>query len=664
MQWVWVLVAIGVAAVETGSDDDELFAQLPLYHNIQPGFLISSTSVLPLRQLLHPTFPDRYNALPHTWMFVNVGHLFSNTPRAVVRAMSMTRGVTVERDGYVYGDGLRGRQVSPPVPERHGDAPWHLYRLQHRGQMAVRSFGDDVDAGKVYEYIDRRPRLVTTVYVMDSGISCSLQGVWSNCACGPDKDFAKDGIRSVLMENSRAIYDDCDVNGHGTQIASLIAGKRVGIARQVSVVSIRVLDSELKGLASNVLDGLARIVSQEKTGTRRRRAVTLFAASPSPNTQIAALDLAFSELAESPIPSRETGFITPVVTSAGNHAQDVCTGNSPGSSRNVFVAAAIDISDTFWQSSGRGSCVTTLAPGVNVLTIRPSARAIEIALKGIPNAYNRDREGEEVAVTGTSAAAALLAGVTTYYMSSLGYNFWQPHNIAYWLRKVADCRPHREGASGDAGSVITDLPHDTTPCVLHLPTTISMYDADPKYEGYARGTKRGPQGSPTRGRHWRAGARMGDQPWRYALGLPPDDTTDDQGGQIDGDGGREDEGGDDDDHGHVRGGPSSSRSINPDFTDEGPSNAQGRSWMTVSGDGDEDDDQDFHQPSDQQSQSQSHSRNLHKRPRGRPARTSYTRNGQGVSFARTASTPSDIIWGMLDRGLPKEDVGQSDSDSD
>ena len=168
---------------------------------------------------------------------------------------------------------------------------------------------------------------------------------------------------------------------HGSRIASVVAGP-TGLLDAARFIDVRVLPCTPgeRGRASSVVEGLAWVYDQEQRNPGASRAVVLLALS-GPN----AIDVNdwIGVLAE-------RGVVT--VAAAGNAMadaqRDACL-RSPGSAPLALTVSALDAEDRPAGFAALGDCVDLWAPGVLV---------------------NAREEGETVALSGTSVAAALVAG--------------------------------------------------------------------------------------------------------------------------------------------------------------------------------------------------------------------------------------------------------------
>ncbi|CAL5228884.1 g12099 [Coccomyxa viridis] len=99
----------------------------------------------------------------------------------------------------------------------------------------------------------------TTVYVVDSGISTTHQE-FKSAATGLKR--ASFGVDFIGNFSQTSPIQDCD--GHGTHVASIAVGRNVGVAKEASVVAVRVLDCEGTGTISDLVAGLDWVASNAK----------------------------------------------------------------------------------------------------------------------------------------------------------------------------------------------------------------------------------------------------------------------------------------------------------------------------------------------------------------------------------------------------------------
>ncbi|MFJ3657187.1 S8 family peptidase [Streptomyces nigra] len=111
------------------------------------------------------------------------------------------------------------------------NAPWGLDRID---QSALPLSG-------TYTYPDSAGSGVTA-YVIDTGVRITHQQISGRASYGYD---AVDGDTTAS-----------DGNGHGTHVATTIAGSTYGVAKKAKVVAVRVLDNNGSGTTAGVIAGI------------------------------------------------------------------------------------------------------------------------------------------------------------------------------------------------------------------------------------------------------------------------------------------------------------------------------------------------------------------------------------------------------------------------
>ncbi|HEY3339075.1 MAG TPA: S8 family serine peptidase [Propionicimonas sp.] len=246
-------------------------------------------------------------------------------------------------------------------------APWGLDRL------------DQADANLSGTYTYNTAGKGVQVFVVDSGLNRHHVDFRGRVRSGAD--FVGDGRGT----------DDC--NGHGTHVAGTILGTHVGVAKNATVIPVRVLDCDGNGDTSKAIVAMDWVVAHHKAGQPAVVNVSLGGdLSPMVNAVVGRM------LAD--------GIV--VVVAAGNEAQDACAA-SPASARSALTVAASDRRDQQASYSNGGPCVDLFAPGDDIY----SADAFD--------------SGGYVSMSGTSMASPHVAGVAALILGE--HRRWSPSRV-------------------------------------------------------------------------------------------------------------------------------------------------------------------------------------------------------------------------------------------
>ena len=238
-------------------------------------------------------------------------------------------------------------------------ATWGIDRVDQRARPLSGSFSYTATASNV------------TAYIIDTGIRT---------------DHAQFGGRATLGFNAfttAATNGDC--NGHGTHVAGTVGGSTYGIAKQVRLVAVRVLDCAGSGTTIGVIAGVDYVA-----GRKTASPTTPMVANMSLGGGISgALDTAVMNA---------VGKGVVFAVAAGNSNANAC-GASPARTPNAITVGATTNLDARASYSNFGTCVDIFAPGSSITSSWITSTT----------ATNT--------ISGTSMASPHVAGVAALYLS-------------------------------------------------------------------------------------------------------------------------------------------------------------------------------------------------------------------------------------------------------
>lgn len=208
--------------------------------------------------------------------------------------------------------------------------------------------------------------------------------------------------RVVAAENFTDSPFATDRHGHGTHVASIVAGsgaaaagERRGIAYAATLLSGKVLGDDGTGQFSDIIAGM------EWAASNGAKVVNMSLGGDAPSTGQDPLSLAVNALTA----SHGTLF----VTSAGNRGPRATTIGAPGAADSALTVGAVDRRDRLAEFSSRGPRLgdyaikpDLVAPGVDIIAARATGTEL-----GEPVGRHFTR------LSGTSMAAPHVAGAAT-----------------------------------------------------------------------------------------------------------------------------------------------------------------------------------------------------------------------------------------------------------
>ncbi|KAK8085927.1 alkaline protease (oryzin) [Apiospora phragmitis] len=220
-------------------------------------------------------------------------------------------------------------------PVRQPDAVASLARIS-QSQPLEYSDGDYLYDSSAGEGI--------TVYVIDSGIYID------------HPDFGGRAYHGYnAIDRNTNSHDD---NGHGTNVAGIVASETYGVAKKAELVAVKVLDSQSWGTWSGIIDGMQWAADDAKY--RRRNVGRAVINMSIQSDRVDAMNEMLDAIHDAGIP---------VVVCAGNYNKDASS-VSPASAKSAITVGAINAhDDSKADFSDYGADVDIFAPGVKVISL-------------------------------------------------------------------------------------------------------------------------------------------------------------------------------------------------------------------------------------------------------------------------------------------------------
>ena len=224
------------------------------------------------------------------------------------------------------------------------------------------------------------------VYVIDTGIHCNhaqfagpFAGAPSRCVRGWDA-FRAGGAGPCADADATC---SADGHGHGTHCAGTVGGRDYGVAKQVTLIAVRVLGTDGTGSNAGVVAGMDWIAGEKTVDTAVGGSTAMVASISLGGGANSATDAAIAGL--------HTAGVA-VSVAAGNDNADACA-YSPARSAHAVTVGSTDSLDSRSSFSNYGPCVDIYGPGTGILS-----------------AWNNDDRGVNT-ISGTSMACPHVSGV-------------------------------------------------------------------------------------------------------------------------------------------------------------------------------------------------------------------------------------------------------------
>lgn len=253
------------------------------------------------------------------------------------------------------------------------------------------------------------------IYVLDTGVFAGHRGF---------------GGRARQIKSFVDGEDNADLNGHGTHVAGIAAGKKHGVAKKARVLGIKCLGRSGTGAYSGVIRAIYHAV---KTAGGKPSVISMSLGGRANKAVNTAVRDAYA-----------AGHV--VVVAAGNAGADACDFSPAGQGGKggvITVMASTDL-DSKSGFSNTGKCADIFAPGSEITSAWIGGRA-------------RTRT-----ISGTSMAAPHVAGVLALLLQKHGGDRALAISELYALA----ARRRLSGVPGDTKNWLLQVPRTGAPVTL------------------------------------------------------------------------------------------------------------------------------------------------------------------------------------------------------
>lgn len=261
---------------------------------------------------------------------------------ALLEPLQIINGFSAKFDAAKLSD----VEANPLVAYVEQDTVWSLNATQSPAPWGLGYIDGRADNAYVYNSDGRG----VTAYILDTGIRSDHVDFGGRVAQG-----------ATAVQDGRGT-EDC--NGHGTHVASTVGGRTYGVAKNVTLVPVRVLGCNGSGSNSGIIAAIDWVARSAR----------------GPSVANMSLGGPASRASDNAIANATRAGVTFVVA-AGNEQQNACN-VSPARASSAITVGSTTNRNARSSFSNYGSCVDIFAPGSNIPAAWPTSRTAVNTISG------------------------------------------------------------------------------------------------------------------------------------------------------------------------------------------------------------------------------------------------------------------------------------------